>query len=264
MKIGRPRTLLILIVVIAIGFAIDRRRDITRYLNVKTILSEGLDGRLIPHRVNRIATLSSVLDKGIRSMEIDVMFRSDGPNGFFEVGHDEGDARGVRLDDFLDRMRAFEIKKLWLDVKNLDRTNLQAARLELQRLDSIYQIKQHAIVESYTTSPMLASLAESGFHSSYYLPLDKIPKLLNAGDETALAQEAQRLAAQLQEQSVPAVSYDLSFYSFVKSYLEPLLPPHIRYHTWNSVELGDWGAIDTLRASDYYRDPRIETIIYRF
>lgn len=263
MKVSRRNVLLILILLIFTGFAVSSRRQFFRHTNVRAILSEGLDGRLIPHRVNRLETLTSVLDRDIRSMEIDVLFRAGADAGYFEVGHDEDDASGVRLDTFLDHMQPCEIEKIWLDMKNLGPANLPAAQRELQRLDSVYHIREIAIVEHYMRAPAVSSLAAAGFHTSYYLPVTAIAKLLDAGDATALAQRAQTLSAQVEHQAVRAVSFRLTIYPFVKAYLEPLLPPGIRYHAWDSVELKHWGAIDELKATDYFHDPRLDTIIYR-
>jgi hypothetical protein len=264
MKVKHRYILAFLLVTIAAGTAYNRRRAMFRAWNVAAILSEGLDGRLIPHRVNRLAVLDEVLDRGLRSMEVDVLFRpATASTGYFEVGHDDNDARGVRLDAFLDRMQAHAIGKIWLDVKNLNPTNLESALTELRRLDELYGLRKIAIIEYYKSGAAFAAVSGAGFHSSYYVPEDRIDDLLAAGDVAALTQSAQAIAATVKLQAVDAVSFRLTIYPFVKRYLEPMLPPATRYHAWDSVELRRWRAIDKLQASDYYGDPRLETILYR-
>lgn len=176
LKLTRRRVLYVVVALLAVALAIaiEQRRNIFRCLNVAAILSCDLDGRLIPHRVNRLATLDAVLDRGIRSMEIDLLLRQEDGGAFFEVGHDEGDVRGVRLDAFLERMKPFEMKKLWLDIKNLDATSVDVALTVLQDLDEEFGLREIALVESYTSAHELAAIGDAGFHSSNYLRLSQI------------------------------------------------------------------------------------------
>lgn len=251
-------------VLIACGLLVDRRRELFRHWNVRELLAAGLDGRLIPHRVNRLATLDAVLARGIRSMEMDVLFRDDGAGGgWFEVGHDEGDASGVRLDAFLERMAPFGVGKLWLDAKNLAPRNLGPALRELQRLDARHGVRRIAIVEFYDPSPELAAIAAAGFDAVGNIADEPVAARLAAGDHAALARIARQVAARTGRQAVRGISFRLTIWPFVKEHLEPLLPPQTRYHAWDSVELRHWGALDELRSRPWFADPRLATIVYR-
>jgi len=79
-----------------------------------------------------------------------------------------------------------------------------------------------------------------------------------------LRAEADRLNEQIRNQEVLAVSFDLSLYPFVKNYLEPKIPDNIVYHTWGSVKLCQFNAVGKLQQSDYFKDSRVKTIIYRY
>lgn len=232
--------------------------------HVHTLTSEGLDERIIPHRINSIDRLYHVLDDDIRSFEVDLIFRTAGQYGFFEVGHDEHDATGVHFDLFLNILRNYEIKKLWLDVKNVNEHNIRAIVNELDRLDSVYNLRDISIIESSSPANSLRMLSSRGFHTSYYLPTEMILRLLHEKSDMALKGEAHRIHRQILHQSMSAVSFDLRLYAFVKNYLEPVIPENIVYHAWNSVRLYDLSSIHTLKSSDYYRDSRLKTILVRY
>jgi len=155
------RTILVLIVVALLLFVVKfYHRELIQKINVMKLISEGLDERVIPHRINYIDTLYSVLDNGIRSLEIDLIFREG--YGFFEIGHDELDATGVKFDIFLNILQNYEIKKIWLDVKNLSDANIDVIITELERLDSIYIIKNISIIESSDTTNNFKKLSDKG------------------------------------------------------------------------------------------------------
>ena len=264
MKLLRLKNLIWPLLTIVVLLALVCHRNVFRHLNVSTIISEGLDVRLIPHRVNRLDKLTTIINAGIRSLEVDLMFRYDGNRGFFEVGHDEADSRGIKIDRFLKVLKQHDPKKIWFDIKNINDDNIDAVNSELLRLDSLYGIKSIAVVESNITTDSFVRIHNSGFHTSYYLPTARISKLLGTGNETQLKLEADRIAEQIERQSVAAVSFSLAIYRFVKGYLEPVIPADIRYHTWDSVNLGNWNAVDRLEESDYFQDWRVSTIIYGF
>jgi hypothetical protein len=255
------KIVILVLVILVIGLGLNYHKELIQYFNINTLVSEGLDGRLIPHRINRIDKLLAVLDSGIRSFEVDLLFRSNGRRGFFEVGHDEADAIGVKVDLFLNNLRTYEVKKIWLDIRYVCEENVDAVIAELERLDSLYGIRKTAIIESTITTSGFQKISSRGFHTSYYLPTDRIVNLLIENDESTLKAEANRLRQQIESQSVSAISFSLALYPFVKSYLEPIIPDTIVYHTWGSIKLWEWNAIDELKDIDYFKDARVKTIL---
>lgn len=261
----KPLPIVVVSVVVALLFVVKfYHRELIQKIHVNTLTSEGLDERVIPHRINYIDKLYRVLDDGIRSLEIDLIFRTSGHYGFFEIGHDESDATGVKFDLFLNVLQNYEIKKIWLDVKNLSDENINAIIVELDRLDSIYNIRDISIIESSNTTNSLQKLSFKGFHTSYYLPTAKILHLLNENNDEDLKKEASRIKQQILDQSLSAISFDLRLYSYVKKYIEPVIPENIVYHAWNSVRLYKLTSIHELKNSEYFKDTRLKTIIVRY
>jgi heptose-I-phosphate ethanolaminephosphotransferase len=260
------RTVLIFIVVAALLLIVIKiyHRELIQKINLNILISEGLDERVIPHRINYLDKLSHILDDGIRSLEIDLIFRDSEHHGYFEVGHDEFDATGAKFDLFLNVLQDYEIKKIWLDIKNSSDENINAIIAELERIDSIYNIKKIAIVESSNTGNGLQKLSLKGFHTSYYLPTSKILDLLRENNDSDLKKEANRIKQQIINQSLSALSFDLRLYFYVKNYIEPVIPETVVYHAWDSVRLYDVSSISTLKNSTYFKDPRLKTIIVKY
>jgi hypothetical protein len=234
-----------------------------QWLNFRKIISENLDGRLVPHRINTMKRLESLLDNRIHSCEIDLQIRSDQNGPYFEIGHDETEVKGLHLERFLATIQEHKPKKLWLDIKNLCPENIDAAILELNHLDSIYNIKAIAIIESNLEDSCFKRISAFGYHTSYYLPTEKIATLLDRNDLPLLREIANTLNNQIRNQLVSAVSFNVSLYPFVKNYLEPVIPDSIVYHTWDSAKIWEWNALGRLKESDYFRDSKVRTILYK-
>lgn len=263
----RPRTrplvlaALALLVAALVG-AFMYREDLIQTVNAQALVDAGLDGRLACHRVNRPAKLDALLRLGLRSFEVDLLVRDKGAEVYFEVGHDAKDARGLTFDELLERTRSSDVKKIWLDVKNLNDDNIDAALRELERLDTAFDLKEIVIVETSAQSAALARLSLAGFHTSYYLPTGRIKKLLADADTAGMRSEAARIAEQTRQQQIAAVSFDSALYPFVKQHLEPTIDARVVYHTWYSIQLWRWGAVERLRDKPYFGDERMRTILY--
>lgn len=249
--------------IVIVALILNCHKDLIQYSNIRALLSSNLGVRCIPHRINDIEKLQAILGNGFRSMETDVWFYADENGSGFQVGHDGSESNGIRLDQFLETMQPYEPRKIWLDIKNLTEKNLDAALGELVRLDSIYSLRKIAIVESGITSSAFEKFKAAGFHTSYYLPTEHIANMLREGNQDALTLVAENIEAQISDQSVAAISFDLSLYSFVKEYLEPSIPNTVRYHTWGSFKLWEWRAVSRMKEHAVFRDARVETILVR-
>jgi hypothetical protein len=257
-------TILLGLFILAAGLGLYCHKDLIQCININTIISENLDGRLAAHRINRIDRLRAVIESGVRAFEVDLLFRQAGSDGYFEVGHDEADTREVRLDQFLDILQPYHLDKIWLDIKQVSEDNLDAVLAELARLDAEYELRQTAIIESSITSDGFKKIKSAGFHTAYYLPTGQLLTLVRENNRVALEASAEALRRQIESQSTSAISFDLTLYPFVKTYLEPIIPDSIAYHAWGSVKMWEWDALDELKESDYFKDVRLKTILYGY
>ena len=86
-----------------------------------------------------------------------------------------------------------------------------------------------------------------GWHTSYYLPTEKIQNLLVNDRHEDLELLALKICDQAEHQRLSAISFDGVLYPFVKKYLEPLLHENIVYHTVDlSVDLYDINLVTSL------------------
>jgi glucan phosphoethanolaminetransferase (alkaline phosphatase superfamily) len=228
--------------------------------NIARLAEAGLMERVLPHRVNSTGKLSQVVYDGFRALEVDVMHRS-GPSSF-EVGHDEDHASRNELGAFLARIPARD--KIWLDVKNLTPENLADTRAELIRLDERLGLKKVAIVESPETE-LLRSIAGDGFHTSFYVPTERVVELERAGSRDSLRAEARRIAERTRNGGIAALSFDARLYRFVKVYVEPLIPREVVYHTWDTpLSFADPDFYSKLKSAAYFQDRRVRTILVTY
>jgi len=251
--------LLILVILSGIGVV-----KYFQHQNIEELHRQHLDGRLIPHKVNSLGKLESVLDDGIRSFECDVFFYPKGEDGYFAIGHDHKEMTGTILEDLLKRTQGMQLKKIWLDLKNFDEIDATLMLKALDRLDQTYGIKRYAIVETPTRNVALSLISQAGYHTSLYLSIGRIRSMLATHNEMELNEEAHRVLNQIEQQGFSAVSFNSDVYPFVKKYLEPIAPNTLVYHTWNIVKFRDRDALKELESQPLFKDPRIRTIIYNY
>ena len=117
--------------------------------------------------VNTKAQLSK-LDKDLAGFECDVYF--DTVSESFDVHHDPDKSIGYSLNELLQTYQQRNLQAcIWLDIKNLDRSNDTQALKNLLLLRYKYKLQNKILVES-SHAEVLTSFCDSGFFTSYYVP----------------------------------------------------------------------------------------------
>ncbi|MFV2056959.1 MAG: phosphoethanolamine transferase [Thiohalomonadales bacterium] len=229
--------------------------------NTKKLIKNNLLEKIIPHRVNSIGKLNQVLDNNYASLELDANFFNDGNDNRFMVGHDTNTLSSIKLKDYLALMPIKSMKKIWLDIKNINKNNIDAVGKRLIFLDDLYGLKEKVIIESETTSNLFSRISDIGFHTSCYLP-GTLARLYRKNKLDELKAETTRLREQIRQQRCSAVSFDNSLYPYVKKYLEKELKNEVVYHTWDlKMDLKDREFFMKIQRQDYFHDDRIKTIL---
>ena len=228
--------------------------------NIRYLIDHNLSNRIFPHRVDSIGKLKDIWRDGFRSFEVDVQFDTSSNN--FIVGHNE-DVLGKNLETFLSTIDYTHIERIWLDFKNLNAKNYQQALKKLEYLDKKFGIRKKCIVETHMKS-IFHFVREAGWHTSDYLSTASVTKLLDNNDTVDMKKLAQKLAKELKEQKLSAISFDNRLYPFVKQYIEPLIPNEIVYHTWWGPDLYDADFREMLQKNELFIDKRVKTILCRY
>lgn len=232
--------------------------------NIKLLHNKNLSNRILPHRVNSTGKLSQVLHNKYRSLELDIIFKDDDKGGYFVVGHDKSNRPYTKLIEYLDLLPINKMQKIWLDLKNLDETNIINIRKRLNYLDKKYHIKNMVILESETTLNIFSKISDDGFHTSYYLPGD-LAKLYRKNKIEKLREKTKLLIEQIKRQHCNAISFDISLYPYVKEYLDKKLDKDIIYHTWDLTnKLKNKEFFNHLKKKKYFNDDRINTILVTY
>lgn len=242
--------------------------------NIKNLLARGEGVRIFPHRANSVGKLKDLWQNGYRAFELDV-FYTDGKD-CLAIGHDRDHMSDTCLIDFFSHIpNANQLKRVWLDVKNLHTVNLKKMLARLKQIAKKWNYKEEFIFETDMQEEDLKHISQAGYHTSYYLPTRSIIDLLQKNDQQSLRKMAIRLARQVTEQEVHAVSFDERLYPFTKNYLESHLPTSYVYHTWVATDyrgypyslhdkLGDSGFLANMRSKKYYSDQRVKTILVHY
>ena len=227
-------------------------------MNVDLMIRNNLEKRVLPHRVNTIGKLYEITKVGLRSFEVEIIFRTRGE--FFEVGHHEGVMTGMTLESFLEKVPP-DFEKIWLDIKNATNTTIPGINNRLLELDKKFGLKNRVIIETNNNSTFPSLLSNGGFHLSYYLPTEETLVIMGEDDKVRKF-HARKLAGIAESQNVSAVSFNLRLYKFVKDYLETKLHQEIVYHTWSTdTSFRSSNLLDEMRTQKYFQDPRVETIL---
>jgi len=228
-------------------------------VNAKYLINTNQSARIFPHRVNSVGKLHDIWNDGLHSFEVDVKF-GDNNTTTFQMGHNHG-VMGIELETFLLSIDYSKIERIWLDFKNLNVNNYKLALERLEYLNKKFDIKRKFIVESGSTAEFFKELREAGWHTSYYMPTEKIVKLLKGNTITAMKDLANKIANQTKLQNVSAVSFDNRLYPFIKKYLEPLIDKNIVYHIWYAPALEDSNFKEKLLSNKMYLDDRVKTLL---
>ena len=231
-------------------------------INSKYLVDTNQSIRIIPHRVDSIGKLDDIWKVGFRSFECDVRF-GDNNISTFKLGHDAW-IKGADFETFLLSQNTKELKKVWLDFKNLDSSNYKQALNTLNNLDKKYTLKNKFIVESNTKDNFFKEFRDNGWQTCYYTPTSLIKKLLKDDNKDEMVKLAQKMSKQLKAQNISAVSFYDEIYPFIKKYLEPEIPNNIVYHIWYSPALYDYNFKNKLLNYELYKDKRVKTLLSTF
>lgn len=242
--------------------------------NIKELFELGQGDRAYPHRVNSVGKLEDIWEDNYRSFEIDVLYVNE--KDCLLVGHDKDHMNDLCLIDFFTHIPdKDELKRVWLDVKNLKTNNLKKILLRLEKIEKKWSYKDEFIFETSMQHEDLKKISGAGYHVSYYLQTEKIIDLLEEDNSLNLKKMAEQVSKQTFRQKVNAVSFDERLYAFVKDHLEDLLPSEYVYHTWVATDyegfphdkrnkLGSTLFLSTLEGRDYYEDERVKTILVHY
>lgn len=231
-------------------------------VNTQYLIDINQSSRVFPHRVNSVGKLKDIWQDGFRSFEIDARF-GDNNTTYFQIGHNHG-VMGVKMENFLSSVTYSEIERVWLDFKNLNKNNYKQAIERLDYLDKKFDLKRKTIVESGTTLPFFKELKKAGWHTSYYMPTEKIVTQLKENNVTEMKKLAVKIASQTKSQNLSAVSFDHKLYPFIKQYLEPLISDNIVYHIWYAPTLRKKSFPEELQKNKLYLDKRVKTLLSKY
>lgn len=242
------------------GTVLNGKRKISKLESIVSKENAQKHKKLMAHRVNTIGALVDAKKQSFNAIEFDVMY--DENNDEIVVGHGKKTLTGQKLSEYLTHEN-HQFNRIWIDFKNLNEENIVVITEKLEVLDKQFDIKSRSLLESGITSHLFSDLSKRGWQTSYYLPTQKILTLIKNNDIGQLNQEAFSLKKQIQSQSVHSVSFDSRLYSFVDSYLYPILENKVRLNTWINLSSASPHFNKRFSQLKISKDDRIDSIIVR-
>lgn len=160
------------------------------------------------HRANDIAKAQYFQDK-YTGLELDVHY-VDSLNTFV-VQHDFGANSKVRLEDWFASIDNRSNLGFWIDFKNLDYGNMEAAAKEMARLRETYNLQGMIIVES-SSAGCLKAFEDLNFRTSYYIPFAYTSTL----DHDKLQAFTDRVRDSIKKHELKTISGYFFQYQFMK------------------------------------------------
>ena len=229
---------------------------------VAQLRAKGLENIVIPHRIDDFERMKMVQQMGFTGWELDLVFYSDSNKSYFSVKHNQDSTQVPSFEEYLGKVDFKTQKKLWLDIKNINSSNFVKVKSRLDSLNSVFDLKDIAIIESNNKTAQMALFSTENWHTAYYLPYWNIIKWIDNNDTIAQLNYANELSQQLQKQNSSSISFDVLCYPFVKGFLEKKISNDIVYHCWDlSLNLGDSNFIEMYFEKDYASDSRIKTVL---
>ena len=250
---------IILLIIILSIFIFISKLSLDQYNqnhNIATVLKEKLDTRIVPHKVNYKNKLYNILSSDLHAFEFDTNFNTNAKIPYFEVGHDDKELHDISFEDYLKIIKNKKIKKIWMDIKNVNENNIHKILKRLDYLDKTYDIKDILIFETSATTSKVKLISDAGYHTSYYIPI--IYALANN------IFTAKKLKKQIQDQGLKAVSFPSYLYDFVNTNLKPIIAERIVFHTWATYKFKYKDELKKIKKEKFYTDNRIKTILFTY
>ena len=230
-----------------------------QHQNIKFLIQTEQATRIFPHKVNSVAKLQDLWKDGYRAFEVDLRF-GDYQQDVFIVGHDLGDSY-ISFEQMLLEVEHGQIKKIWLDVKNLNKSNYQKALKRLTYLNNKFNIKKKVIIETPKAEVFITKFSKTGWHMSYYMPNSLIANLWSKQDKDAMLELANKILQQVKAFEFSAISFTSPEYAYVNKYLSKVLPEDLVFHIWSLPPLRRPSFQADILDNQLYLDRRIKTLL---
>lgn len=224
------------------------RENIAQYLDPVMEKFFPISEKFWLHRANAIKKLETAGRK-YSGVEIDVNYYSDKDD--FDASHDLQNSIKYPFSENL-AFLGKNNQKIWIDYKNLNSENAVASLKKLEGLLSAAGVaKERCIIENKNFKD-LKIFKESGFYTSYYVPVDeRYLKTESGAEEFIAALREAEASGNVNAVSFPDIYYELVKRSGVKT----------DFLAWNSGSnkwyeyyiMGDLNAV--------YKDERVKVIL---
>lgn len=230
--------------------------------NIDILNNKNIADKFLPYRVNTTGKLKDIWSSGFRSFETDAFFDYK-KDGLFYSGYDQ-ESIGFDFETFLESINTNKISKVMFSIKNITIDNSEQALIELNKLDEKYSLKKRMVLVANWDGIESQAFQTAGWTVSYAFPEEEMLIALEASNDSDLKILAKKFSEKVKLKNVKYISYDKKNYTFVKDFLEPLIPAQIFYHVSHGLSLASDKFFDDVEKDRIYSDQRIVTFSSSF
>lgn len=199
------------------------------------------------HKVNSLEKLSEV-ESHYHGLELDIVYEVTKRD--FDIHHPPEPSTGLWLSNYFNTLSNKQ-QPLWLDFKNLNSENQDAACKCLDSLVHHYQLSKSNIIVESSKPECLLAFSQNGFKTSYYLPPE-----LHERTEQLLKTEIEFTNHQATTYPTTYLSFEFKDYPILKQYF----PDHKKI-VWFNV----YGSMNKVKARlllfDILKDPAVDILL---
>jgi len=194
------------------------------------------------------AAIQAVQD-GFTAIEVNVTAK----DGKLLMGHGPQFIYNMSLDEYLSKIPFSKLTRIYLDLKILDKAEIDTVYTQLTFLDKKYGLKNKALVESSLIDDKMIKFKNDGWHTVFYFLPETLDKELsihfpanmkitndvvdvnNITEETnqQLSAYGNTIAKVICNQNSVAISDVNTYNNFVFKYITPAMPYKLKYCTWS-------------------------------
>lgn len=180
------------------------------------------------HRVNSIDKLK-VLTPLKANIEVDIILSNSGNNFNILVGHDLGDPKNFSFIDYLDVLEQNSSTKIWLDIKNINSSNLNNFISKFEELIALKKLSKNQFILETTNINMVSPLKNKGYLTTFYIWISDLESLSESDKEVKI----KTLLPSIIKNNINQISFDYKLIQAATNII-PKSVPNVKFNSWNT------------------------------
>ena len=229
-----------------------------RNINSQYLSEINQTNRVVPDHINLIGKFNEIRRNNFKSFGIDVYI--DDKNGsILHIGTQKKFIQAT-VKDYLEKLSFSSIDKIYINLSNIQKNNLDNVLIELEKLNIQYGLKKRVILIFDTPKIDISIAIKKGWKFSFKLNDEKVQNFINTKQKQELAVYMNEVGQWQQQNKIMSLTLSEKNYSLLKSYFDSSVYKNFTYNIITIPKLKNKKFINNFKSSSIYKDDRIKTI----